>query len=56
MLIDGELYFRKIDNPADSLTLYKSKYTPKTDLGEIPLLDDASCETVFCIKDLITFY
>ncbi len=54
MLIDGELYFRKIDNPADSLTLYKSKQKPGTDLGEIPSLDDA--KIVFCMKDLITFY
>ena len=23
MLVDGYLYFRKIDNPADSLTLYR---------------------------------
>lgn len=55
MLIDGEVYFRKIDNPADSLTIYKTKQTGKTDLGEIPELDD-SCKIVFNLQDLITFY
>ena len=39
MLIDGYLYFRKIDNPADSLTLYRRPSSGQN-LGEIPQLDD----------------
>lgn len=54
MLIDDHLYFRKIDNPADSLTLYKTPYH-KSLLSEIPLLDE-KVETVFSLNDLIAFY
>lgn len=54
MLIDGYLYFRRIDNPADSMTLYRRPAAGQ-DLGETPELDDA-VETIFSLNDLITFY
>lgn len=56
MLIDGYLYFRSIDNPADSLTIYKRILDNAIDIGEMPSLGDPLVETVFSLKDLIHFY
>lgn len=55
MLIDDYLYFRKIDNIADSLTLYRRPALGQ-DLGEVPLIDSPEVEIMFSLKDLIQFY
>ena len=55
LLIDSHLYFRRIDNPADSLTLYRIAAEGR-DLGESPSIDFPGVETVFSLKDLIAFY
>jgi hypothetical protein len=54
MLIDSMLYFRRIDNPADSLSIYRCQALGR-DLGEIPALDDET-ETIFNLNDLVSFY
>ena len=55
LLIDSYLYFRRIENPADSLSIYRVP-AEGHDLGETPKLDSPLLETVFSLKDLINFY
>ena len=55
MLLDHYLYFRKIDNPADSLTLYRRK-ADGLDPGETPSIDAPNLETIFSLQDLVNFY
>ena len=55
MLIDDFLYFRKIDNIADSLTLYR-RPAQGQELGEVPSIDGPEVEIMFSLKDLIKFY
>ena len=55
ILIDGYLYFRNILNPADSMTLYRHPAEGVKDLGEVPIITDAT-EIIFSLNDIIKFY
>lgn len=52
VVIDDYFYFRKIDNAADCLSIYR-RATLGQDVGEVPS-DDS--ETVFSLKDLVLYY
>jgi len=52
VVIDDYYYFRKIDNAADCLSIYR-KPTLGQDVGEVP---SGESETVFSLKDLVIFY
>ena len=52
VVIDDYFYFRKIDNAADCLSIYR-RATLGQDVGEVPSGDS---ETVFSLKDLVLYY
>ena len=52
VVVDDYFYFRKIDNAADCLSIYR-KLAQGENIGEIPT---EGLETVFSLKDLIKFY
>ena len=54
-VIDDYVYFRQLNNAADSLSLYRMSKTQVEDIGEVPS-DLGKAETVFGVGDLVSLY